>query len=96
MQDSLLHVLLQVIMFFVCGMFLAIRGATGCVAIYLPYQQYWAQDKYYYPLDALPEYIVLVILSWPGFLARMAQSWPKSPQMKDKYRDKSQHRQSDE
>ena len=39
--------LLQVIMFFVCAVFLAIRGATGCAAIYLPmqYEKYWAQDK---------------------------------------------------
>ena len=83
--------MLQVIAFFVCGMFLAIRGATGCVAIYVPdrYEKYWAEDKYYYPLDSLPEFIVLVILSWPAFFARMAQSWPKSLQVSDKYKDKS-------
>lgn len=83
--------LLQVIMFFICAMFLAIRGATGCVAIYLPmqYEKYWAEDKYFYPLDTLPEFIVLVIMSWPAFLARMAQSWPKSLKLEDKYKDKS-------
>lgn len=80
-----------VIMFFICAMFLAIRGATGCVAIYLPmkYEKYWAEDKYFYPLDTLPELIVLVIMSWPAFLARMAQSWPKSLKIEDKYKDKS-------
>jgi len=85
--------LLQVIMFFICAMFLAIRGATGCVAIYLPmqYEKYWAEDKYFYPLDTLPEFIVLVIMSWPAFLARMAQSWPKSLKVEDKYKDKSNH-----
>ena len=78
-------------MFFICGMFLAVRGATGCVAIYLPmkYEKYWAEDKYFYPLDTLPELIVLVIMSWPAFLARMAQSWPKSLKIEDKYKDKS-------
>jgi len=83
--------LLQVIMFFICAVFLAIRGATGCVAIYLPmqYEKYWAEDKYFYPLDTLPELIVLVIMSWPAFLARMAQSWPKSLKIEDKYKDKS-------
>lgn len=78
-------------MFFICAVFLAIRGATGCVAIYLPmqYEKYWAEDKYFYPLDTLPELIVLVIMSWPAFLARMAQSWPKSLKIEDKYKDKS-------
>ena len=73
-------VLMQVAMFFVCGIFLAVRGAAGCVAIYLPekYMKIWVEDKYFYPLDTLPEYIVLVILCWPAFLARMAQSWPNS------------------
>ena len=71
---------LQVAMFFVCGIFLAVRGAAGCVAIYIPekYMKIWVEDKYFYPLDTLPEYIVLVILCWPAFLARMAQSFPNS------------------
>lgn len=78
-------------MFFVCAVFLAIRGATGCAAIYLPmqYEKYWAQDKYFYPLDTLPKLIVLVIMSWPAFLAQTAQSWPKSLKTEDKYKDKS-------
>ena len=72
-------------------MFLAIRGATACVAIYLleQYEKYWLEDKYYYPMDTLPEFIVLAILSWPALFARMAQSWPKSLQVSDKYKDKS-------
>ena len=83
--------MLQVIVFFVCGAFLAVRGATACAAIYLLEQteKYWLEDKYYYPLNTLPEFIVLVILSWPAFFARMAQSWPKSLQVGDKHKDKS-------
>ena len=71
---------LQVIVFFVCAMFLAIRGATGAVAIYLPYQQYWVEDRLFYPLDTLPEYLTLLILSWPAFMARMAQAYPGAAQ----------------
>ena len=82
---------LQVIVFFVCGAFLAIRGATACAAIYLleQYEKLWLEDKYYYPLDTLPEFIVLVILLWPAFFARMAQSWPKTLQVSNKHKDKS-------
>ena len=88
--------LLQVIMFFVCTIFLAIRGATGAVAIYIPYQQYWAEDRLYYPLDTLPEYLILIILSWPAFMARMAQSYPKALQdqgkkKKDKQKKKGEN-----
>ena len=74
-------------MFLVCAMLLAIRGATGAVAIYLPYEQYWAEDRLFYSLDTLPEFLTLVILSWPGFMGRMAQSYPKSLQ---KHKNKKQ------
>ena len=71
---------MQVIVFFVCAVFLAVRGATGAVAIYLPYQQYWAKDRLFYPLDTFPEYLTLLILSWPAFMARMAQAYPRAAQ----------------
>ena len=79
---------LQVMMFFVCAMFLAIRGATGAVAIYLPYQRYWVEDRLYYPLDTFPEYLTLLILSWPAFLAQMAQAYPRATQGQGKNKDK--------
>lgn len=69
---------LQVIMFFICAMLLAIRGATGVVAIYLPYQQYWVEDRLFYPLDTFPEYLTLIMLSWPAFMAQMAQAYPRA------------------
>lgn len=84
MMNFALHLLfsmmcyLQVILFFACAMFLAIRGATGAVAIYLPYQQYWIEDRLFYSLDTFPEYLVLLILSWPAFMARMAQAYPRA------------------
>ena len=67
-------------MFFICAAFLAIRGATGAVAIYIPYQQYWVEDRLFYPLDTFPEYLTLIILSWPAFMARMAQAYPRAAQ----------------
>ena len=76
-------------MFLVCAMFLAIRGATGATALYLPYGQYWEEDRLFYPLDTLPEFITLIILSWPAFLARMAQSYPKALQDQGKEEDGS-------
>ena len=79
-------------MFFVSAMFLAIRGATGAVAIYIPYQQYWVEDRLFYPLDTFPEYLTLVILSWPAFMARMAQSYPRALQDQGKNRKDRQKR----
>ena len=47
------------------------------VAIYIPYETYWTEDRKFYPLDTLPEFLCLVVLCWPFLMARMGQSWPK-------------------
>lgn len=76
----------QVVLFVICACFLAIRGATGVVAIYIPYEEYWVDDVRFYLLDTLPEYLVLIIMVWPAMLARMGQIWPKATKGKDKDR----------
>lgn len=80
MKEASQPFMLQVALFPVCAALLAVRGATGCVAIYIPYEYYWIQDRLFYPLDSLPEFCVLVILVWPCLMARMAQSWPRPVQ----------------
>ncbi|DBA70143.1 TPA: hypothetical protein ACH3X2_012196 [Trebouxia sp. C0005] len=75
-----------VVLFVICACFLAIRGATGVVAIYIPYEEYWVDDVRFYLLDTLPEYLVLIIMVWPAMLARMGQIWPKATKGKDKDR----------
>ena len=62
----------------VCDCLLAIRAATGVVAIYEPYEQYWIDDTKYYALDTLPEFLALCILVCPTLMARMAQAYPKT------------------
>lgn len=59
---------------------LAIKGATGAASIHLPYQPYWVEDSLFYPLDTSPECLVLLILSWPAVLGRMAQAYPGAAQ----------------
>ena len=71
------------VLFVVCACFLAIRGATGVVAIYIPYEEYWVDDVRFYLLDTLPEYLVLIIMVWPAMMARMGQNWPKANKGKD-------------
>ena len=62
------------VLFVVCACFLAIRDATGVVAIYIPYEEYWVDDVRFYLLDTLPEYLVLIIMVWPAMMARMGQT----------------------
>lgn len=81
--------LLQVALIPVCAVLLIIRGATGCVAIYIPYEYYWIQDRLFYPLDTLPEFCVLCILVWPCLMAQIAQAWPH-PKQDDNNGKKSQ------
>lgn len=72
-----------VVLFAVCACFLAIRDATGVVAIYIPYEEYWVDDVRFYLLDTLPEYLVLIIMVWPAMMARMGQNCPKANKGKD-------------
>ena len=64
----------------VCDCLLAIRAATGVVALYTPYKQIWINDVSYYLLDTLPECLALCILVYPTLLARIAQAYPKPHQ----------------
>ena len=54
-----------------------VRGAAGVCATYMGKEWVWLQDKYFYPLDSLFEFIVLAIMLWPALLARIACAWPK-------------------
>jgi len=77
-----------VVLFVVCACLLAIQGATGVVAIYIPYEDYWVDDVKFYLLDTLPEYLVLIIMVYPAMMARMGQNWPKATKGKDKGKGK--------
>ena len=79
----------QVVLVLVCDCLLAIRAATGVVALYSPYQHLWINDVSYYMLDTLPELLALCILVAPTMLARIAQVYPKPPQSKEKSKEKS-------
>ena len=47
-----------------------IRACTGVTALYETKVFVWAEDKYFYPLDVLPDFLVLGVLCWPKLLAR--------------------------
>lgn len=89
---------MQIALFPLCLALLAIRGATGVVAIYIPYESYWIEDRKFYPLDTLPEFLCLVVQCWPCLMARMAQSWPKGrlQDKKGKVHDSEQARSQQE
>ena len=95
LQPALTAVLLQVALIPVCAAVLIIRGATGCVAIYIPYEYYWIQDRLYYPLDSLPELCVLCILVWPCLMARIAQAWPHAKQDNNKGKKSQKQKRKD-
>lgn len=62
-----------------CSGLQMVRGAAGVCATYMGKEWVWLQDKYFYPLDSLFEFIVLAIIMmlWPALLARIACAWPK-------------------
>ena len=80
---------MQVVLVLVCDCLLAIRAATGVVALYSPYQHLWINDVSYYLLDTLPELLALCILVAPTMLARIAQVYPKPPKSKKNSKKKS-------
>lgn len=69
---------LQIALLIPCLLFLALRGITGCLAIYPSHEQYWVEDYLYYSMDTFPEFLNLVILCWPTLLARMGQAYPRA------------------
>ena len=83
------------VLFVVCACFLAIRGATGVVAVYNSYEEYWVDDVRFYLLDTLPEYLVLIIMVWPAMMARMGQNWPKATKGKDQGKGKDNNKGKD-
>ena len=70
---------MQVWILAVCSCLQLVRGATGVTALYKNKEYVWIQDKYFYTLDTLFEFVVLAIMLWPALLARIACAWPKEP-----------------
>ena len=62
--------ILQIWWFLITVILELLRGCTGVVALYQNKVSVWANDNYFYPLDVLPDYLILCILCWPKLLAK--------------------------
>lgn len=73
-DGSIVHLLsaatVQIILLLLCGLLLLIRGCTGVVALYETKSFVWENDRFFYPLDILPELMTFFIICWPTLLAR--------------------------
>ena len=71
---------LQIWILAVCSCLLLVRGSAGVCAVYMKKEWVWLQDKYFYSLDTLSEFIVVTTMLWPTLLARIACAWPREPE----------------
>lgn len=64
------------------SLLLQVHALYNIVILY-PQKMQLTSDKYWYPLSALPELLVLVPLTWPALLARVSLCWPRSSSAED-------------